>query len=207
VATNGIQIGRFNSLLSKLLGMSGEIDPVPTLAPEMVSVLALEVDRPEWAFLKGERRLQCFGLPTGTAVFRGIFVARNPAGSGTLAVLESINVTPSSGAVQSFYLGLGLGALSVSTLGLIVRDTRQNSAAVSGPATLAVATVAQVALPPLIEEFYHGSSLAAVGELVPLDIILSPGREFAMWGDIGATATFKVNLKWRERVLEAAETR
>lgn len=82
-----IETGQFSSFLRRYLGMKGVSDVVDELAPEISAVLTLEVERPEWEFLKGAR-LMAFAIDTGAIVgFAGIRI-RNPTASGVIGIFD-----------------------------------------------------------------------------------------------------------------------
>lgn len=89
---NEVQVGRFSSLLHKALEM-GEGSPTPTLAPELFAMLALEVDRPEWAWLKAEKLCMGYDSEAAGVGARSMIGLRNPTGSGVLAVIKEIGAT------------------------------------------------------------------------------------------------------------------
>lgn len=89
---NDVQVGRYAQALHKLLEMS-EGAPTPTLAPELFAMLGLEVDRPEWEFLKGGKLCTGYGVEAGAAGVLSIVAMVNPSGSNTLAVIDRIEAT------------------------------------------------------------------------------------------------------------------
>ena len=118
---NEIQGGRLNSILHKLLNMA-EGSPSPTLATDVFPMLALEVDRPEWHFLGGERLGWARWYLGGTAAQYSHVGLRNPAGSGVLLVVDRIVVSVAAG--NPVQLGLRtVAAVDVVSSGLS-RDTR-----------------------------------------------------------------------------------
>lgn len=83
-----IQTGRFDNLLSRLLGISGVEKVAGDLSPEISAVLTLECDRPEWGYLAdvkhmgaGFSQAALAGNPTYARI-------RNPLNSGVLAVVR-----------------------------------------------------------------------------------------------------------------------
>lgn len=90
---NEIDEGGLNSILVRRLGMQTG-SPAPTIAPELMPMLALENDRPEWGWPKGE--MLCSGVfTTGTVVGQYAIVnIVNPTSSGVIGVIRHVsNVT------------------------------------------------------------------------------------------------------------------
>jgi hypothetical protein len=87
---NEIDEGGLNAILVRRLGMKTGT-PAPTIAPEIMPMLALENDRPEWGFPKGE--MACSGVFT-TGIVAGQYAIVNivnPLTSGVLAVIDHIS--------------------------------------------------------------------------------------------------------------------
>jgi len=86
---NEINVGRIGRLLQRLLQIKGS-SPAPQLTPEILAILGLEMDRPEWGFLTGELRFAQQRDQPATAGLFSTCRLRNPAGSGVIAVVQSI---------------------------------------------------------------------------------------------------------------------
>lgn len=89
MAVNEVLSGRYNAILHKLLSMK-EGAPAPTLAPEILPVIVLEDDRPEWAFLAGERLLSVSHQQAGGVGLAPFLALTNPVGSGVILVIEQV---------------------------------------------------------------------------------------------------------------------
>lgn len=196
---NEIQAGRYNDLLHKLLSMK-EGAPSPTLSPEIVPILDIESDRPEWRFLAGEYLFAALAEVTGVAAQLQRISIVNPAASGVIIVLERLTVRTSGNVSIQWGVGLASAAGAPTVLGL-VRETRwgaissacglvtnQNSAALAQ---------AQEQLPVLTND---------TGLVTRLDYILSPG--FALnFVPNAVNTSFGISLTWRQRPFEQSETR
>ena len=82
-------LATLGTLLRKTAG-SG--DPAALAPPgELLATLALEVDRPEWAFLKSERLAGGYVIEAQHALARSPCGLVNPVGSGVLTVIHEIS--------------------------------------------------------------------------------------------------------------------
>lgn len=98
---NEIQVGRYSDILHKLLGIT-EGSPTPTLAPDLIATVALESDRPEWAYLGNERL--CWGqvTPLPVAGERSQVSIHNVT-ANSIVVVERVWIT--TGANLTFFMG------------------------------------------------------------------------------------------------------
>lgn len=124
-----IERGQFSSLLRRYLGMTGVSDVIDELAPEISATFTLEAERPEWAFLKGERLLGMGQTVPALAANFGTVRYRNPAGSGVVAIFHSLNAGPGfnpAPAAMVITITHGLQAADQATVqGYGIRDFRQ----------------------------------------------------------------------------------
>lgn len=210
---NEIQVGGYNSLLNKLLSMR-EGSPAPTLAPEIFGAFVLENDRPEWAFLKGERL--GIGGQTRTAVVgnRSFVALVNPLGSGALAVVLDVAYSGDQALLERYELRFN----NADTTGMtnsnraINRDLRSIGVPGGNIPMSCQIFGGDLAAPPgvgsVIREGTWGASGTASQNdiLIPLDFVLPPG--FALLMSANATnTTVSVSWRWRERILDPAELR
>lgn len=200
MAVNEIQVGRQNAVLHKLLAMK-EGAPSPILAPEVIPVLVLESDRPEWAFLAGEAL--CWGFVEPGAVVGQIAYCelRNPAGSGVLCVVEEV-VLASATASAFFALGIGSYAPLSAASASIVRDTR----ILPGRPSCSLASINTAASPGGINGYKILQSTGSDPVIIRTPIILSPGTLLAIQ-TTNMNIGIRVSVSWRERTLEPSETR
>jgi len=193
---NEIQVGRFNGILSKLLGITGA--PAPVSATDIFPMLALEVDRPEWHFLGGERLCQMRWQDAAVAANFSSVGLRNPEGSGVLIVVESITMWFAANAQA--YIGVRANTTIDASYPGRSRDTR--NAAANAVGLLVERT--QATAPA-----YQTSHVVALASTLVRDDtpwILTPGYELMTWPaaqNVAQTTTFN----WRERHLEPSETR
>jgi hypothetical protein len=194
---NEIQVGRINGILHKLLDMK-EGAPAPTLATDVFPMLALEVDRPEWKFLAGERLCWMRWTDAAVAGQYSHVGLRNPAGSGVLIITDDIRCFVGSSA--SVALGIRPNTTVDSANAGYCRDSRQATQSAVGQATTLTAVAA--GMYPMF-----GSIMATwVTERFPTPVILHPGFELLLQCttvNISLTAAFS----WRERALNPSETR
>jgi hypothetical protein len=90
VAQNDIQRSGLNDILRRSLTIKGDLPPSPVVGAEIVPVLTLENDRPEYAFLAGERLCHAHLDNIAVAAQFSKTAFENPQGSGLLAVMEGI---------------------------------------------------------------------------------------------------------------------
>lgn len=202
---NEIQTGRYNAILHKLLGIT-EGAPAPSLAPDLFAMLALEVDRPEWRFLAGQRL--CSGgkyLAAGGAGNFNSFVLWNPAGSGILAVVTDLANAFNSARVFTLRANAtepsGAGYGSTAYRGL--RDFRYTPSATAKPTCLlySMATAAPVGINVLTQ-----LNLTAGGVIQNLGIVIPPATGLS-FEDSVANQEDRIALAWYERVYEPSESR
>lgn len=166
----------FGQVLEKRLGMKpGSTSPAPILTPEITPVLALENDRPEWAFLAGEHLLAVHVARdlSGTTPDAAWLTLRNPLGSGVLLVIERVRIVCQGGSPFCASCGIdAAGTVGVNAITPINRDTRWYTAGSSGPQTpVLVADNSGANLPATFQGVDHAD--AASGDNTKL---LSPRR-------------------------------
>jgi len=200
---NEIQAGRFSALLQKLCSIKGAA-PAPQLAGEIIPTLPLEVDRPEWKYLAGERL--CWGTATQAAVAGenahvGLF---NLPQSGLLAVTELINIRPAAAA--SVYMGhldtlFSGGGTAQAAHGF--RDSRLPRGPQTSTAVLYTKSNAGSLLTTNLFRVYQLSTNQA-GIQLGFPIVLGPGSGFVV---VCATVNteLRVSMAWRERKIEQDE--
>ena len=200
---NDIQVARFSSILHKLLGIT-EGSPAPTLAPELLATVALEVDRPEWAFLAGERWCLGTGDQAATALNYSHVGLFNPAGSGVLGVLEKLIVTDFSGGVIAAAAGQ-LGAFSGG--GITQTNSGFLDRRLPGGLATTLAVQKKVHTAGLITfELFSVAISASTTAVIPFPVMLDPGSGFVV-RTLALEKRLTVNFLWRERAFEPSETR
>lgn len=189
---NEVQVGRYNAILHKLLDMS-EGAPSPSLATDIFPMIALEVDRPEWAFLGGERLCSMTWFDGATASNYSALGLRNPAGSGVLVVLEAVNT-------EELSVGLYFGLRSNSTIDASFPGRCRDSRMAAQNSVAEVVQVTQVAQPA------YPYGWAKQFDVKDQPWIISPGYELMIW-PAGLDVGIRLGLSWRERPLLPSETR
>lgn len=198
---NEIQVGRFNAILSKLLGITGP--PAPTSATDVFPTLTLESDRPEWHFLAGSRIAAATTVDAAVAGQYSHAGIVNPAGSGTLVIVRLITAYPTGTCELVF--GISAATTPDAYTSSVKLDTRSwgtshapttkswiytNAGAISADqfASVAGAASANYALTP------------------PLGIVLSPGYQTFIRPSV-VNIGIRAGWLFYERPLEASETR
>jgi len=207
---NEIQIGRLNSVLHKLLDMK-EGAPAPSLSSDITAMLALEVDRPEWKFLGGEKLCVAPFLPTAVANNMGQGSLFNPVGSNVLCIIEDWVLT-----VQSTNTFTAEVRVDTSEIGGTLRSGQLMDGRWGTPNTVfPTCRVRDNATGVLVGGFllanWRGSgSLATVSATRPpaLPFILLPGLAYTV-GYVQGVANANVfgYFRWRERAFEPSELR
>lgn len=200
---NEIQVGRYNGLLHKLLDMK-EGAPAPSLAPEIVPALILESDRPEWAFLKGERLCMGRAQDVATAGQYSSVGLQHVGTRGLLVVLEDIYIINGGAGVAGYYLRGDEGLTTAdSTGGAYARDSGHGWVAFVGAARPSLYTNAVA--PGEAQLFYH---TVAPNSVLHLQIPFVLRNASAIWvTSDSVNVGVHCNFLWRERILEASELR
>jgi len=195
---NEIQVGRFNGVLSKLLGITGA--PAPVSATDVFPMLALEVDRPEWHFLGGGRI--CMGGTYVAAVAAQTQAVQlyNPVDSGVLVVIDSLQAH--RGSSGNIIVKIGSAALASSSAGRGVRDTRAYGQA----PTAQVRYQSAVATPTGTSVGYVYDYSSSPTARIEAGIVLSPGYGVSLYPD-AQNVSMLAEFFWRERAMEPSETR
>ena len=200
---NEIQTGRFNSILHKLLDMK-EGAPAPTLAPDIFAMMALEVDRPEWKFLAGERLSSgSRSIAAGGAGTYGNLVLWNPSGSGVIAILSQVhNLTNAERvfSVAATATDVSGTYTAVSYRGL--RDSRWGVLANAKPTCLlySLATASPTSTNVLTQ------IRLSAARTFESDWVIAPGTGLSFI-DLVANESFNLSLTWRERGYLPSESR
>jgi len=207
MAVNEIQIGRYNSLLHKLLAMK-EGAPSPILAPEIIPVVVLENDRPEWRFLEGViLRAGGGSQAAGGAGTVAMYGLRNPVGSNALLVVERVFIGTTTISVFTIQTLNQDSALTAANFGF-PRDNRVSGAA----GAVAKAGVGICVGGSAATGFTNAKDLvsllvpANVTSVFDLSFVLQPGTELIILCGT-ANLAFRASFAWSERSMEPSETR
>lgn len=197
---NEVLEGSLNQLLAKRLGMQVG-SPSPAVAPELMPTLALEVDRLEWGYLKDER--PCAGRAVQAAVAGVVSTAilANPANSGTLVVVETIEVQ-NTGTNLDVILHFAPTATLVTLGPTTPRDSRFSN---NAPTTNTVAILshdATAALPVGGKNVFRLGTTALGWQ--PFPFVLKPGTALEVRG-ITVNVALIANFQWRERAAQPGE--
>lgn len=204
---NDIQVGRYSQLLHKLLEIS-EGSPTPTIAPELFAMLTLEVDRPEWGWLKGEYPCAGYANEGAGAGARSIVALLNPTGSNALIVVEGAEILHSpelvlmeqvfgtsltgfddDGIERVIDLRAGTSGLGYwrNPVGKIMTDTRAVLSATFGH----LLPITTTSTPTNVFRLEH-------------PVILPPNSALAFTGSQDNVA-LRATIYWRERAIEPME--
>jgi hypothetical protein len=205
MAVNEIQVGRYNGILHKLFSMK-EGAPAPTLAPEVSAGFTLESDRPEWAFLAGDRLCAAWGNGGPAPGQTQKYALRNPVNSGVIAVVTKVKVWASATAPITFSVGLTSAPFPGGWTGFLstFRDTRLGGFA-GAPTTCQMVGISSAgAFLVLFADVFRGAINTQPETTTPY--ILAPGTALVV-EDLTANLADQATFEWRERALDSAETR
>lgn len=195
-----IGTGDLSEVLVKRLRTPGGA-PAPNVAPEVFPTMALEVDRPEWGWLKGEMRFAAWGGPAGVVGQLSRVRLINPAGTNTIAVVTRIYAN----AVQGLELVRApLMASLITNRPTAPIDTRRVlSTATLQNSRLTVTQGGEVGSVP------SGVSFAFLGQNIWHDyrapIVIAPNGHIEIVGTVVNTAILAVNVEWYERQANPGE--
>lgn len=192
---NEILTGQLNDILSKRLGMKGG-GPAPTLAPEILPVLVVEADRPEWLVL-GSTLMVGIGQLVATGAAVSSVRIRNPVNSGVLAVIERIDFDGDGGG-QRMAMDLGPTETDLTTnITTVALDTRRLAlAAVAG--ALRASSSNSVDPTGVGFNFWRGNTIDG-SNVYDAPIVLTPG--FALTIRTLALHALTCSARWYERAI------
>jgi hypothetical protein len=200
---NEILTGGLNQILARRLGVqTGGGAVAPSIAPEIFAMLALEVDRPEWKFLAGERLVGASSGASAMAVVNSYVALSNPAGSNVLAIVERIRVEMGAGSTVA-YIFMPNTSLSAGTpVNTTVLDGRWYGAAtfVRGALQCSTSTTGGV---PAFTSFYVQEASSVRDYDSP--IVLPPGTGIGIVAVTANVAIPRVTFSWRERAAVSGE--
>lgn len=198
-----IEIGRYSELLRRMLGMKGTTEVAGELSPEISPIFVIEDPGAEWDFLKSVRGGRLAEIQVGVAGFGSVVRLRNPVGSGVIAVVDLISITPEG--ATNVGVTRGTETTELFSLGVsVVPDLRWESEA-SIATTLRVSRASDVA-GPVGDVLARTRPLAGSEFVYSLPIVMIPGTSVDWGVGFGSTnETIHTFAGWRERQLPALE--
>lgn len=196
---NEIQVGRYNGILHKLLGMK-EGAPSPQLSGDVVPALILESERAEWAYLAGTKLMVGHASLAASVGNVGNVQCWVPSGSNVVVTIDRIYF----GCVTSkeFYISWSTVALTTQSVAAS-RDSRNGIGVIIGAAHVRY----QFAAAPLgtgsIMKFNAGSGFVA---MMDVPFVITPGFGIIVSNTV-QNSEMSVNFAYRERTLEPSELR
>lgn len=200
---NEILTGALNQVLARRLGVqTGGGAVSPSIAPEIFATLPLEVDRPEWAYLAGERIAGAATGATAQAALNTVIALSNPNGSNVLMVVEFIRSVMGAGSSLAFYVVPNTGFSTGTLVGNNLLDSRwmATNAAARAAGSL---TWTNLGAPPAQSSFYLQEASTTVDWTRP--IILQPSHALVVFANTVNVAISRVAFQWRERALVSGE--
>ena len=202
---NELQVGRFNAILKKLLGIKADA-PAPVIGAEVIPAIILENDRPEFYILGGGKLGIGGQFVNGGVGVRPIFALQNPVSSGVLIVVEQVVVT-SDGTGSSAIPAItdSVGALTNTNLA-IHRDVRSRvNAGLNLGITGQLFSGSAAAVPGTGSVIGFWNIIAPGFSNVQMNVVLAPGFVFHVSGTVNTN--LGVTIWWRERIIEDSEVR
>jgi hypothetical protein len=198
---NEIQRAGLNAILHKTLAME-EGAPAPQLSGDIVPVIVLESERPEWAFLAGEHLCQAGDTigagGVGTVAKCGVW---NPVGSNALVTVTGFHVhTQTATRIQ---LRTAIAPLVSVAVGRIM-DSRPDGFPVNGDsaARLQFENIAGFT-GSVIDEYFTQVEIVLQ---VSMTAVLRPGSGIYLANN-AENAYLGAGWTWRERPIEHSERR
>lgn len=185
-----------NDVLTKRLTTPGGSN-APSVAPEIFPVLALESDRPEWSWLKGEILAARYGTVAAVA---GQFSAMQyylPTNARTVAVVKNIRTHNNTAIVIARLVGISGGLAGWTGRTTATCDTRaggQNTAVICED-------IQNIASP---SQFPTMTILNATNQEYEQPIVIAPGGSLGIIGAAVNTA-LQVSITWYERPAQPGE--
>jgi len=199
-----IEIGRWSEQLRRMLGMAGVDRVAGDLSPEISPVIVLENPTVDLLFLKGVR--QCFGGHNLAAAggFTSKWRLRNPTGSGVIAVINWLTLTPD----PTTNLRVAVNEQTVNltvVLNTTIPDARWNALNTANPqSTLVLSASNAQATGPAGDLLVETQSLANVEWMFPSRFPLLPGVSVD-FGTSVANVAARMWVEWTERAFPVLE--
>ncbi len=201
---NEILVGRYNRALQKLLGMKGPAS-MNQLAGEMIPVIDTFYGT-ENRFLEGWDKFAIEIEQTAGAGNTAFCRLRNPVGSAVVAIIEKVEINLASSATPTADVvteQLGAVTADLATITAVTRSAMDGRSPRLNSTCIASSTVAAGAL-NVLQKF----QIPAVGkDLIAYEaqeLTLLPGDAW-QWQNTSVLLTLRVNLMWRERMMEESE--
>jgi hypothetical protein len=199
---NEIQRGGLNAILHKTLAME-EGAPAPQLSGDIVPVINLENDRPEYRYLAGERLCQGGIYVSGVAAATSKVGLFNPKGSGVLGVVHHMHFQAESAGEVRLY-GTNRGNSLTNKASATLMDGRANDGFdVGGPFPSIQIDWENVAgfVGRAIDYYRHAANTFWN---MPIDLVLPPDCGVHLVG-ITVDKWLSGGFQWTERALESSE--
>jgi len=196
VIYNGVGESGLSQLLTKRLTTPGGSD-APAVAPELFPVLALENDRPEWGYLKGEGHYAVYIAVGAVAAEYGMAQLYLPTTARTIAVVTEISSPDALAKNVGMATGISGGIAGWAAGTTLNMDSRRRG---QGGAVL-YENNTDVAQPAV-----HGraAQLTVAGQSVRGPFILAPGGCLMIYS-VTVNQSMLANVRWYERPAEPGE--
>jgi hypothetical protein len=193
----------FNALLASSFAdfirrRFGEDIELSAIAPELIPVIALQDDRPEWGWLLGESLLGLGFIQTAFAAQNSAAQIRNPPGSGVLVMIDEVEASSSApGELNLCVQQISAGNMTTIQGTNIGRDTR-----LQGNRGIAICSAQNNAAATNIVKYVNSGTAPWVWR--NLGIVLAPGSA-AQVLTTAVNTQLDVSFVWRERRVRPEE--
>jgi hypothetical protein len=186
---NEILEGGFNQVITQRLGMKGGA-AAPAVAPEVFPTMALEVDRPEWGWLKGEAIIGHFTFVAAAVGVRSALQLYVPGDRDIICTVQNISCITTDAVRIERAIGIG------GTVGPWTPE-------VTNPRDFRYPPQGAGTLLETIQDTPSGNGLIAVlNNVQPTftdPIVITPNTSLLVMTENLNTA-LSVSIQWRERV-------
>jgi len=196
-----IEVGRYSNLLRRILSMKGVSDVATELSPEIASAFILEIERPEWEFLKGEKLVSAVFATAAVAAQNSGVRLRNPADSGVVAVFPPGGIVLGlTGNTSGIILERNVVQAGLTTaLPTVSRDTRYPVLNAS-----ALLSSQQNVVPPSGEAYWSTNLPLDEPAQVNMAFVLTPGFQLQL-STLANNCAMRGTFSWLERRLDVME--
>lgn len=199
-----IEVGQFSSLLRRYLGMTGVSDVVDELAPEVSATFPLEVERPEWEYLKGAKLMGFGGTQPLNAALQSGFRLRNPPTTGVVAVFSTFIVSVSA-PTRVF---IGYDTVAIADLATVLQSTPRDSRfpLSANPDSAIIPSSANVNPGGFNFIDISMNDVQQRPYTVNVPFVLTPGNTLTCWTN-SINVTLSLTAIWLEKKLPDLETK
>ena len=199
-----IETGRFSELLRRALNMKGQEIVAGDLSPEISPTWQVETDELQWDFLKGVKACSAYEVIAANVGAGGHMRLRNPVGSGVIAMIDLVHISPAGSGQNRITLRSGQTSDLLNTSFTTARDLRWIPSSIGQQSAMVVTfTAASGSVPS------NGALYDSIADSRPLidwvgGAIVTPGTALE-FGTFTANIICACGVEWRERRIDEIE--